>query len=270
MQTRRAALRAFLEWSAEPTEELRPEKNRVAVAAVCRGLNLPPIPYSRFLGADCWLAGGSVLRWLCGEESEVPATKGDFDFFFPSVEALNATARAMLAEGFQLRGYRAFARTIREYLRGALIEGTGSEICDESGNLAPLTPELVKRLRLSYLELCSPQGDRVQLVAFFQPTPLATIRRFDLSVCQLIVDAEHLRFGPWTRSDLMCNRDHVVEIRWPVATFQRVFRYARRGFRPNPTTVFKVSCSLLVYLLATLPPYFFRLCARRFTRRRGR
>ena len=211
-----------------------------------------------------------MLRWLCGDESEAHSTKADFDFFFPSLEALNATARAMLAEGFQLRGYRAFAQTIREYLRGALNDATGSEICDESGNLAPLTPELVKRLRLSYLELCSPQGDRVQLVAFFQPTPFATIRGFDLSICQLLVDAEHLLFGPATRRDLIRNRFHAVEIRWPVTTFRRMFRYARRGFRPSPTTVFRVSYSLLDYLLETLPPYFFRLCARRFSQRRRR
>ncbi len=211
-----------------------------------------------------------MLRWLCAGESEAHSPKADFDFFFPSLEALNAAARTMLAEGFQWRGYRPFAQTLREYLRADLIEGAGSEICDESGNLAPLTSELVKRLRVSYLELRSPQGDRVQLVAFFQPTPFGTISRFDLSICQLVLDAEHLRFGPGTRCDLMRNRLHAAEIRWPVDTFRRVFRYARRGFWPSPTAMFKVSYSLLGYLLETAPAYFFRLCVQRFTQQRGR
>jgi hypothetical protein len=122
---------------------------------------------------------------------------------------------------------------------------------------------------LSYLELGSPQGDRIQLVTLFEPTPLATICRFDFSICQLVVDAEHLQFGPWTRRDLTRNRLRAVDLRWPVSTFRRVFRYARRGFWPNPTAVFKVSYSLLGYILEMLPPYFLRLCVRPFNQRRG-
>ena len=268
--SRQATLRAFLGLSSTPAGELSPEKNRVAVAAVRRALNSPPISYDRFLATDCWLAGGSVLRWLCGEESEVHAAKRefDFDFFFPSVEALDTTARTMLAQGFQLCGYRAFAQTIRAYLRGGLIAAAGSEICDESGKLAPVTADLVKRLRLSYLELRSPQGDRVQLVAFFEPTPFATICRFDLSICQLVMDAEYLQFGPWTCRDLMSKRLRVVDLRWPVSTFRRVLRYALRGYRPNPTALFKVSYSLLGYLLQRLPPYLLRLCVQPFVQRR--
>src|SRR5882724_6495353 len=104
-QAQREAVRELLELPGDTDGAFRTEKNRLAVTEVCRALHLLPIPYSQFLGPDCWLAGGRVLRWLCSVGTEEDETKGDFDFFFPSLKALNATARAMLDQGFQLRGY---------------------------------------------------------------------------------------------------------------------------------------------------------------------
>ena len=256
-QIQRAAVREMLELPGGPDGVFRSEKNLLAVTEVRQVLHLPPIPYSQFLGPDCWLAGGGVLRWLCSVGTEENKTKGDFDFFFPSLNALNATAHAMLNRGFQLCGYLAFPRNIREYLRKAVSEDRGSGIWDEAGELAPITLELIERLRLSCLELRSPEEDKIQLVAFFQPTPLATIMRFDISICQLAVDDQHLSFGPWAWSDLLHNRFRSEDLRWPDATFRRMFKYARRGFWPYPRTVLTVSYSALAWLAEKVPRYLF-------------
>lgn len=162
-QAQRAAVRALLEVPVGLDETFRPAKNRLAITEVCRALHLRPIPYGQFLGPDCWLAGGGVLRWLCSVGTQADATQGDFDFFFPSLQALNATARALLDQGFHMRGYRALSRNIREYLRKTVNEDKGAEIWDATGNLALLTPALIARLRLIYLEFCSPEGDILQL-----------------------------------------------------------------------------------------------------------
>ena len=167
----------------------------------------------------------------------------------------------MLDRGFQLRGYLTFSRNIREYLRKtvrkAVSEDRVSGIWDEAGDLAPITSELSERLRLSCLELRSPEGDKIQLVAFFEPTPLATIMRFDISICQLALDDQHLSFGPWAWSDLLHNRFRSGDRRWPDDTFRRMFKYARRGFWPCPRTVLTVSYAALIWLAKNVPRHLF-------------
>lgn len=258
-ETRKTAIRELLDLPGDLEGAFMPDKNHLAITDIRRALHLPPIPYCEFLGPDCWLAGGRVLRWLCsaeesGRENE---SNGDFDFFFPSLKALNVTARAMLAQGFRLRGYLFFSRTIRDYLRKtvrkAVNEDRGSGIWDEAGGLAPITAEISERLRLSSLELRSPEGERIQLVAFFRPTPPATILQFDISICQFAVDDQHLSFGPWAWSDLLQNRFRVGDSRWPDDTFRRMFKYARRGFWPYPGTVLRVSSTALARLAEEVP-----------------
>jgi len=258
-QAQRAAVRELLELPVGPDGKFRPEKDRLEVTEVRRALLLPPIPYRQFLGPDCWLAGGQVLRWLCSAGTGGDEPKGDLDFFFPSLKALNATGRTMLDGGFQLHGYRSFSRNIREYLRRTVSEDRSSGIWDEAGDLAPITPELVERLRLAYLELRSPEGDKMQLVTFFQPTPIETIMRFDISICQLAVDDQHLSFGPWAWSDLLHNRFRYGHVMWPDATFRRMFKYARRGFWPYPRTALTVSYWALAWLADKVPRHLFRL-----------
>ncbi len=240
-QVQRAAVRELLELPSDSSGAFRLYKKIFTLSGIRRTLHLPTIPYSQFLSSDCWLAGGAVLRWLSQEGMTKDTTKGDFDFFFPSLTALNTTARAMLDQGFQLRGYVSFSQNVWEYLRQAVHEDRGSGIWDEAGDLAPINHELIERLRLKSLEFRSPENDTLQLVAFFLPTPFATIMQFDISICQLAVDDQHLSFGSWTWSDLLHNRFRAQDPRWPDGTFWRMFKYARRGFWPYPSTVLKVS-----------------------------
>lgn len=244
-----AAIRDMLLWRAAPHEAFQPELNRVTLAELDRALDLPAMRHSEFLGPECWLAGGQVLRWLCRAGARQDQGKGDFDFFFSSAEALDTTARSMLDRGFQLRGYRASPRDIRTYLRKQ-VTGTGDFGTRHStGNMAPITPELIERLRLTSLELRSPEGDSIQLVANFQPTPLETIVRFDISICQLAVDHHHITFGPWAWNDLLKGRFRVERPRWPVATMRRMFKYSRRGFSPYAGAAVSVSRSAAARLV---------------------
>lgn len=106
-ETQKTAIRELLDLPGDLEGAFMPDKNHLAITDIRRALHLPPIPYCEFLGPDCWLAGGRVLRWLCSAEESggENESNGDFDFFFPSLKALNVTARAMLAQGFQFKEY---------------------------------------------------------------------------------------------------------------------------------------------------------------------
>lgn len=211
-----------------------PLRNRVAVSEVRHVLDLPAMNHHEFLGPSCWLAGGSVLRWICGEHSDGGVTKGDFDFYFPSLDALNATAQAMVERGFRVRGYGSRPRNIREFLTRPVRNERDSGIWNDSGDLAPITAELRERLELGTLELISPEGEAIQLVALaFGATPLETIMRFDFSICQLALDDRYLSFGPSTLNDIIDNRFRAENVPWPLTTCRRMFRYIRRGFWPR-------------------------------------
>jgi len=68
----------------------------------------------------------------------------------------------MLDGGFSIARYRSFSRTFGNIYEGR-ERGRSSGSWDESWGLAPITPELVERLRLAYLELRSPEGDKINL-----------------------------------------------------------------------------------------------------------
>ena len=244
-------VRELLGTSSTPGVQLRPATNRVAIAELRRVLQLPQIAHSHFLGPECWLAGGHVLRWLCGTGLRSDETKGDFDFFFPSVEALNSTLVSMLNRGFSLHGYRAFPRDMRTYIQKTVVLNAKSRGQFEK-SLSPLTQETIERLRLTCVELLSPGGDKIQLVTRFRPSPLETINAFDISICQLLVDDYYLSFGLWTWNDLVQNRFRVENIVWPDGTLRRLFKYSRRGFLPYPDTAVRVSRSAIAWTVAAL------------------
>ena len=230
-----AAIRSWFPKSGSPLW------NRVAILDICQALDLPAIAHHSFLGPNCWVAGGAVMRWLCRERTERNSRTGDFDFYFPSVEALHTTAEAMVEQGFQVRGYGSAPRNIREFLRRPVREERNSGIWDEAGNLAPITPALIERLGLGTLELLSPEGERIQLVALaFDATPLETIMHFDFSICQLALDDRYLSFGHSTFSDLIDKWFRVECLRWPLNTCRRMFLYARRGYWPYPGSALRI------------------------------
>ncbi len=256
----KAAVRKLVKVPSDTDKPFRTDLYCLDLAEVSQTLGLHPLPYREFLGPDCWLAGGQVLRWLCSAGSGVYKPQGDFDFYFRSLEDLNNTARAMLDQGFKLRGYRSFSKSLLEFLRypakNRVNEDWSSAIRDETGDLIRLTPELCRRLRLIFLELVSDQGHTIQLVTIFDLTPIETIRRFDFSVTQFAVNERKLFFCPWAWRDLLKNRFRVTEgLMWPDATFYRVIKYIRRGFHPYPKDILSVSVSAATWFVTNSSKY---------------
>ena len=253
-----------------PEWETRP----IVVSEIRRALDLPEIPYSEFFGPGCWLAGGQVLRWLCSSGEEEFKAEGDFDFYFRSLDDLNQTARDMVDQGFRFNGYRSFSKNFVEYLRypamNRVNEDRREEVVTRDGDLVALTPEVCERLRLVFVELISPREDSIQLVTIFGGDPIETIKEFDFSIVQFALDQESLYFGPWTWTDLFENRFRLSPGRgWPDATFYRIFKYIRRGFRPYLKTVIAVAFSAFIWLTVTLlRSPFLRLVKKNYTRHR--
>lgn len=218
--------------------------HRLAISDLHHELKLSPVPFAQFLGPDCWLMGGSVLKWLHGLPMD--PMQGDYDFFFPSLHALNTTVKAMMKNGARVRGYRAFAQNIREYLRAEINSDKNSEIWKSAGNLVELTPALVTRLRLVYLELSSPEGYTLQLVASCNhPSAVNLVVHSDFSICQLALDDKYLYFGSFTWSDLFKRRIRCENNDWPESSFRRMFRYSRRGYWPYLSTALSLSAVTL-------------------------
>jgi len=231
-----------------PSTRFRTEYDRLAISELERVLQLPPMPYRRFLGSDSWLMGGSVLKWLSG--LPLDTLPGDFDFFFSSLDALNRTAKALIQDGATVRGYRAFAQNIREYLRMEINSDRNSEIWDAAGNLVDLNQDLVTRLRLVYLELLSPNAHILQLVASCEhPNATNAVKSSDFTICQLVLDGEYLHFGSYTWNDIFRKRIRCENNRWPESSFRRLFRYGRRGFRPYASTALSLSFQTLAQAL---------------------
>ncbi|MDZ7842634.1 MAG: hypothetical protein U5R46_17685 [Gammaproteobacteria bacterium] len=231
----------------EQPERFVSDKSRLEISAVRSALELPPLPYHRILGAGRWLAGGSISRWLHNGGGEGQQA-GDYDFFFLSLDELNALARDLLREGATMSGYVPFCRNAKEYVYrhfiNRRIEGiTDSGMLDACGRLATISDDDVRRLRLAYIEFLSPENDRLQLVSSCYRSPVDIISRFDFSVAQFIADDRYIYFGPRAWQDLIDGRFRLARSNLPRAghSFCRMAAYLRRGFRPYLKTVFLVS-----------------------------
>ncbi|MDZ7842633.1 MAG: hypothetical protein U5R46_17680 [Gammaproteobacteria bacterium] len=216
--------------------------NSIPVEHVQRVLGLVPVPYIEILSSRCWLAGGRVLRWLteAGGDGGTPPRAGDYDLFFPSLEALNDTAGVLLSKGFTLTAYQSFPRTIRELNEGGFRhEEKKSLLLDDAGRLRRITPDLCREMRLSLVELRSPGEEIFQLICTIFPDPYSTIMGFDFTICQLAIDDRRLTFGPRTPEDLVDRRIKVHRPIWPGSLLKRLRKFQARGFRaPAGTTLY--------------------------------
>lgn len=260
-QAEAAQLRALLGADGSKDPAAMEDRPPVSFQEVQRILGLPELPHRHLLGDDTWLLGGRLLRWLTGEMRDGGDT-GDYDLFCGSLEALERTARRMLATGYTpcrrkgatrwgpwLRD-RALGRSDHAPCAGAVSEGDGA---------------LQERLRLRRfpdgremyaLELHSPEGHLLQLVhipALFTGggEPVRNQLAFtDLSICQFLLDGRMLHTGTHAWADLFRRRVRVVQMVRPRITAERLVKYAGRGFWPETATLRTVTQALL----ASRPP----------------
>jgi hypothetical protein len=218
---------------------------KLLIDDVREALRLPKMPYSNFLSSQCWLAGGSVLRWLCGEMNEDSLKDWDFDFFFPSRKALTSTAKKLFASGYRFSRYS--------------IQGTAWQILTK--RLWPPIPvyqrwgegegfqffcEIVDRTNIVALDVLSPEGDLLQLAGVvYRPSPESLNANSDFTICQFAMDDRYLYAGEHAWDDLINNRLRVENIGYPLVTLARLNRFRKRGFRPDARTIYKVSQAVL-------------------------
>ena len=183
-ETQRRAIQDLLGLPSRLTADAVPAKLSIPIKDVRRALGLAEPPHCSLLAEDRWLAGGSVLRWLAGGLGKGSLHPGDVDLFFPSADALNETARSLIAAGYTFRCFRSF-QVICQLCGGPgeLVEPGGKDraarircpSCGEfggadahtltAGRLLRLTPELISRSGMLALEILSPQGEMFHLSA---------------------------------------------------------------------------------------------------------
>ncbi len=258
-------VRELINLPGDGRKEAKSHNLSLPIPDVARALNLPPLPHSDLLGSQSWIAGGTVLRWLCGTLNGWKANRPDIDFYFPSIEALNHTACAMLEEGYsferlycwQLRATSHDANKAQQSRELAIDDVRRTTLLDWLRNLRnwrnddrsseqriefePLTIEAVEQKRVVAVEFQAPLGDILQLVTVvFRPTPKDLFSTFDFSICQFAVDDRFLYFGEYAWNDLFRNRFRLGHINYPPATLWRLIKYVRRGFYPYPKDFFNI------------------------------
>ncbi|RKH19428.1 hypothetical protein D7X74_06780 [Corallococcus sp. CA047B] len=246
-RTEDAALRTLLGAASTTDPAALEDRAPVPFREVQRILALPELPHLDLLGDDTWLLGGRILRWLTGEMRDGGDT-GDYDLFCASLEALERTARRMLATGYtpcRRQGATQWGPWLMDRLRGRDDHAPCAGAVFEEGALQ-------ERLRLRRfpdgremyaLELHSPEGHLLQLVhipALFagRGDPIRHQLAFtDLSICQFLLDGRLLHAGPHAWVDLFQRRVRVVKMVRPGITAQRLLKYAGRGFWPDADSV---------------------------------
>lgn len=159
-----------------------------------KAMCLPDMRLAWMLGNNNLLAGGSVLNWIWGEQ-----TNDDYDFFFKDLQAL---------ENFELflKNYFIFSHETK---------CAKTYVSDDNGLIVQLV------------------GSKYALPTFFG-TPEEVIGRFDLGICRFAVDSDYLYTTSCSIRDLISksliiyNKNN--EIKYNISTIARLFKYSRKGF----------------------------------------
>lgn len=250
-----------------------PAETSVPIDEVRRVLDLPQPRYRELLAADRWLVGGSPMRWLARGLGKGENRRGDYDLFFPSIDAFNRTARRLFALDFTFRCFWTMRTMCQlcgrpgQLVRFDTVDDLNlplprvrCRVCGEFGgfdasSLTPdrllrVTPEMIATRQVRALELLSPSRDIFHLnAASIRPTPHEMLDLSDWSQCQFAIDDQNLYFAPYAWTDLLRGRLRLLRDATPNATFQRLRRYMALGFRPYPESFARIAFACLRQLL---------------------
>lgn len=227
---------------------------RRPVSEVCARLLRPRLAWPELPAGGWWLAGGAVLEWLLGAHW----VAGDLDVFCHDLNAVRACLRSVEAQGGRLIGLSTWRG--RACWRCGLLLGPTRwwapflspdlAICQRCrrtrvasapearvAELLALTPESVASLGVMAVELRAPDARTVQVVIGpLHASPAAMFRSFDLSVCQIALDADAVYLSESARRDILERRVGVSHVNHPLLTLSRLVKYRRRGFRVRWST----------------------------------
>ncbi len=251
--------------------------SKLDIEELRRALQLPVPPGEGFRAPDCWLAGSQVPRWLSGGLGK-ESTPSDFDFFGGSWDALDRSARSMLAAGFRFRQFRVWGPPICHVCgRPARREGPERhdpgrlypihcEVCGvtagpgaEEGagaRLVRLSAELFDGTGITALELESPEGEIVQLATFRVFSGAAELLpEADFTLFQFALDDRDLHFTPLAWNDLFAARLRSTKLGFfPPAHLRRMLKNWRRGFRPYAGTAVSIVARYLLWEVTVHDP----------------
>lgn len=217
---------------------------RLPAAQVRDALGLPDLPHARFLGNGCWLVGGSLLRWLCGQIGP-EKNPGDFDLFFESRAALERTAVALLRAGYVPRRFSQKGTPWDKWRNRIYNPIPDLSGLPEAEALAYLHA-LATRPGLVAVDFHAPNGDLIQLAGVSSRASAEEIIALaDYTVCQMVMDGTHLHVGRNTWADLMEGRLRANKLGYPPIAARRLVKYWKRGFRPDPATLGQVAGAVL-------------------------
>ncbi len=209
------------------------------------------IPEEEFLLANevCWLAGGSLLRWLSGciNRTKQSDMFYDRDFFFFSRQDLYTTYKKLISNGYQIVCFNVKERKFihRKSIRAEdlnLQSMTSAQILSNRK-----ITDIIFRKDLIVAELQSPQKKRYQLIgALHCNDPLGVIEQFDFTISQFATDGKNLYTGINTWNDLFHQKLSYIDKTVNLRTAWRVYKYTRMGYRPNVKCLAAAAKSLLL------------------------
>lgn len=82
---------------------------------------------------------------------------------------------------------------------------------------------------------------RIELVKHFFPSPEATVANFDFTVCSVAVDKERVYKHPDFEVDAENKELRLNNLPQPLSTMYRLQKYARKGYRAYPPTIYKIA-----------------------------
>lgn len=193
-------------------------------------------PMEQFSLADetCWLAGGSLLRWISIVREKVEPSSYDYDFFSPSRRDLIRMFEQLVRCGYRI-SYFNFRK--RKFIRRSGLKMADLNISLDSADVLLSHEgirEIMRREDLVTIELKSLDGMRVQLIVGFSGyDPIDIISGFDFSICQLATDGRYLYSGRRTWYDLFYRRLRHIDENINLRTSWRFYKFVKMGYRPT-------------------------------------
>lgn len=231
--------------STSDAEGVPVNNQRLLISDVREALGLDDLPHRRFLNSECWLAGGSILRWLSGELDTGGASGWDFDFFYPSRDSLIRSALSFLSAGYTFSRYSIKGTPWDKITKRLWPPVPPFERWDE-GDGYKCFSDICSRTDLLVVELISPEGVLLQLAGLqTYPTIDELLAKFDFSVCQFGIDDQYIYSGPHAWNDLMAKRLRLHRMGYPPLAFKRLLKFSLRGYHPDFHTISSVTNAFL-------------------------
>ena len=170
-------------------------------------MGLEDLRLNWLLGSNNMIAGGSVLNWIWGEN-----TQGDIDFFFKDEESADIFVEFIKPIGFKLTAETNYAATYFESLQGLILQvvGDSTHRADHSPYNSPAAQEIVA-----------------------YGTPEIIIDNFDFHVCKFAVDSDYLHTTSRAIQDLLkMTIDNTGKEKNYLIS--RILKYNRKGFFLSP------------------------------------